>query len=52
MSILANSRDLVEFINQIGGSSRPEILNRIATIGQGHICLREENLSFDNNYMF
>ena len=32
-SILENARDLVEFINQVCGSSRPKILNRIATIG-------------------
>jgi len=23
----------------------------IAKIGYGHLCLREENLSFDNNYI-
>jgi hypothetical protein len=24
---------------------------RMAKIGYGHICLREDNLSFDNNYI-
>jgi hypothetical protein len=26
-------------------------LNRIDKFGQGHLCLREENLSFINNYI-
>jgi hypothetical protein len=51
MSILPNSRDLVEFTNQVSGSNRPKILNRIANIGYVYPYLREENLSFDNNYI-
>jgi hypothetical protein len=35
MSILANSRDIVENINQVCGSSRPAILNRIAKFDNG-----------------
>jgi hypothetical protein len=31
------------------GASKPKGLNRIAKIGYGHLCLREENLSFNNN---
>ena len=26
-------------------------LNRIAKIDYGHLCLREENISFKNNYI-
>ena len=51
MSILPNSRDAVQFINQVCGMNRPKIMNRIAKISYGHICMREENLSFDNNYI-
>jgi hypothetical protein len=32
------------------GRNKPKSLNRIANIGYGHLCLREENLSFNNNY--
>jgi hypothetical protein len=32
------------------GAIKPKVLNRIAKIGYGHLCLREENISFDNNY--
>jgi len=28
----------------------PKGLNRITKIGQGHLCLREEKLSYNNNY--
>jgi hypothetical protein len=31
------------------GAIKPKSLNRIAKIGQGHLYLREENLSFINN---
>jgi len=31
------------------GALKPKVLNRIAKIGSGHLCLREENLSFINN---
>ena len=31
------------------GSSKPKGLNRIAKIGYGHLCLREENIRFNNN---
>jgi hypothetical protein len=27
-------------------------MNRIAKFGQGYMCLREENLSVNNNYIF
>ena len=27
-------------------------LNKRAKIGNGHLCLREENLSFNTNYMY
>jgi hypothetical protein len=33
------------------GASKPKVINRIAKISQGHVWLREENLSFNNNYM-
>ena len=35
------------------GASKPKGLNKIVKIGQAnlHVCLREENLSFDNNYI-
>jgi len=29
----------------------PKGLKRIAKIGYGRLCLREENLCFDNNYI-
>ena len=32
------------------GARHPKDLNRIAKIGYGHLCMREKNLSFDNNY--
>ena len=32
------------------GASKPKGLHRIAKIVYGHLCLREENLSFINNY--
>jgi hypothetical protein len=38
-------------INCIGelGAIKPKGLYRIAKIGYNHLCLREENLSFDKN---
>ena len=30
---------------------KPKCQDRVAKLGYGHLCLREENLSFDNNYM-
>jgi hypothetical protein len=33
------------------GEIRPNGPDRMAKIGYGHICLREDNLSFDNNYI-
>jgi len=33
------------------GAIKPKVLNKMAKIGYGHLCLREENLSFDNNYI-
>jgi hypothetical protein len=33
------------------GTSKPKVLNSIAKIGQDHLCLREENIGFNNNYM-
>jgi len=33
------------------GVSKSKSLNRIAKICYGYLYLREENLSFDNNYM-
>jgi hypothetical protein len=33
------------------GAIKPKGINRIAKIGYGHIFLREENLSFINNYI-
>ena len=33
------------------GTIKPKGLKRIAKIGYGHLCLREENLSFINNYI-
>ena len=35
---------------KILGAIKPKTLYRIAKIGYGHLCLREENLSFINNY--
>jgi hypothetical protein len=35
--------------NLVLGTIKPKDLNRRAVIGQGHICLREENLSLINN---
>jgi hypothetical protein len=35
----------------IFGSYKPKGLNMIAEIGISHICLSEENLSFENNYI-
>ena len=32
-------------------SSKPKVLSMIARIGYGHLCWREENLSFINNYI-
>jgi hypothetical protein len=32
-------------------ASKPNVLNRIAKNGYGHISLRKENLSFNNNYI-
>jgi len=32
-------------------AGKPKALNRVAKISQGHLCLREEYLSFNNNYM-
>jgi hypothetical protein len=31
---------------------KPKGINRIAKIGYGHLCLREENLSFDKITLF
>ena len=31
------------------GKRNPKCLNRIAKISCGHLCLKEENLNFDNN---
>ena len=33
------------------GIKKPNDLNRIAKIDYAHICLRDENLSFNNNYI-
>ena len=33
------------------GARQPKGLNRIANVGEGHIYLREEYLSFNNNHM-
>ena len=33
------------------GAIKPKGLNRIANIWWGHLCLREENISFNNNYI-
>jgi hypothetical protein len=33
------------------GAIKPKVLNIIAKIDYGHLCLREENLSLNNNYM-
>jgi len=33
------------------GAIKPKGLNRIAKIGQGHIGLREDNISLNNNYI-
>jgi len=33
------------------GNIKYDSLNRIDTIGKGHLFMREENLSFDNNYI-
>ena len=32
------------------GTRKPKAINRTVNIGEGHLCLREENLSFNNNY--
>jgi hypothetical protein len=37
--------------NLVLGAIKPKGLNRRAVICQGHICLREENLSLINNYI-
>jgi hypothetical protein len=34
------------------GTIKHKSLNRIAKIGYGHLRLREENFSFDKNYIF
>ena len=33
------------------GDRKQKGLNRIAKVDQGHLCLREENPSFNNNYI-
>jgi hypothetical protein len=33
------------------GARKPKGLIRIAKMDQGHICPREEKLSFDNNFI-
>ena len=30
------------------GAWKPTGLNRVSKLGYGHLCLREENLTFDN----
>jgi hypothetical protein len=37
--------------NEVLGAIKPKGLNRIAKIGYGHLCLKQENLSFINNYI-
>jgi hypothetical protein len=32
------------------GATKPKGIHRIVTTGLGHLCLREDKLSFDNNY--
>jgi hypothetical protein len=33
------------------GAIKPTGIHRIAKIGYGHLCLREETLSFDKTYI-
>jgi hypothetical protein len=33
------------------GSNKTKGLNKIAKIGYGNLCLREENISLDENYI-
>jgi hypothetical protein len=33
------------------GAIKPKGLNRIAKIVYDHLCLREENIGFDKNYI-
>jgi hypothetical protein len=40
-----------QIIKKVLGASKPKGLNRIAKMGLSHLCLREENLSFNNNYI-
>jgi hypothetical protein len=37
--------------NLVLGAIKPKGLNRRAVIGQGQLCLREDNLSLINNYI-
>ena len=32
-------------------TSKPKGLNRISKVGYGHLCAREENIIFINNYI-
>jgi hypothetical protein len=40
-----------QIIFKVLGAIKPKVLNINAKIGYGHLCLREENLSLNNNYM-
>jgi hypothetical protein len=46
-----NNISVIPINLKLFGSMKSKCLNRIAEIGQGHICSREENLSFNNTYM-
>jgi len=40
-----------QIILKVLGASKPKGLNRIAIISEDHLCLREENLSFNNIFI-
>jgi hypothetical protein len=43
---------VLNMITKIGFGYQSKVLNMITKIGFGYLCLREENLSFNNDEIF